>query len=132
MDALLSATPPSSTARRLVQRASGLLFGLALPTGFLTWVLGFDAIKQRINGRVWCRDAREIVFDVTVRSSGSTSRISDALVCRKDGTVLRTIGDVQMMATNIGVAFAISLVLLLLLFVGLKIYSWLRRLGAAD
>lgn len=80
---------------------AGLVLGLALPTGFFAWVLGFDAIKKRINGRLWCSDADKIVFDVNVVSSGATTRYSDTLTCRKDGGVVRTIGDLPMTATTI-------------------------------
>lgn len=123
--------PPGPT-RRLGRRLTGLVLGLALPTAFFTWVLGFDELKKRVNGRVWCADADEVVFDVTLTSSGSSTRISDSLQCQKDGVVVRTISDVRMMATNIGVAFLIGLALLGLLVGCLWIYARLRRAGRAS
>lgn len=119
--------PPPGAARRLGRRAVGLVLGLALPTAFFTWVFGFDALKKRINGQVWCSDADEIVFDVRLTSSGSSTRISDTLLCRQDGAIVRTIGDARMTATNIGVAFGLSLLLLGLLVLVLWSFSRLRR-----
>jgi hypothetical protein len=106
---------------------TGLVIGLALPTAFFTWVLGFDELKKRVNGRVWCADADDVVFDVTLTSSGSSTRISDTLLCQSDGVVVRTVSNTRMMVTNIGVAFVVSLALLLVLAACLWVYSRLRR-----
>ena len=56
MSASDTGTPAASSARELASRALALLLGLAVPTGFFSWLLGFDAIKKRINGRLWCSD----------------------------------------------------------------------------
>jgi hypothetical protein len=118
--------PPGST-RRLARRLTGLVVGLALPTAFFTWVLGFDELKKRVNGRIWCAGADDVALDVALTSSGSSTRIADTLVCQADGVVVRTVSNARMMATNIGVAFVISLTLLLLLAGCLWVYSRLRR-----
>ncbi len=120
-------TTPGSSARRLASRALALLLGLALPTAFFSWLLGFDAIKKRINGRLWCSDADTIVFDVKVRSSGGATRYTDKLLCRKDGALIRTIGDLRMTTTTVGVSFGISVLLVGLLVVCLWTYARLRR-----
>ena len=120
-------TTAASFPRGLASRALAIVLGLALPTGFFSWLLGFDPIKKRINGRLWCSDADTIVFQVNVSRSGSSSRYSDELLCRKDGTLVRTIGDLRMTATTIGISFAISLVLFSLLVVCLLTYARLRR-----
>lgn len=127
VDAIAADDAPPAPARRLVRRAVGLVLGLALPTAVLAWVLGLDAIKQRINGRLWCSDADETAFEVKVRSSGRATRFSDRLLCRKDGALIRTIGDLRMTTTTLGIAFGISLLLLGLLVVGLWTYGRLRR-----
>ena len=127
MDAIDATATPSVSARGLARRAVGLVLGLALPTAFLAWVLGFDAIKKRINGRLWCSGADDVVFDVKVRSSGSATRFTDKLVCKKNGGVVRTVGDLRMTTTTIAIAFGISLLLLGLLVVTLSAYARLRR-----
>ena len=127
MSASDTGTPAASSARELASRALALLLGLAVPTGFFSWLLGFDAIKKRINGRLWCSDADTIAFQVKVTRSGSSSRYSDKLVCRKDGAVMRTIGDLKMTATTIGISFAITLLLVGLLVVCLLTLSRFRR-----
>lgn len=90
-------------------------------------MLGVDAIKKRINGRLWCSDADQTVFDVKVRSSGGATRYSDTLLCRKDGVVFSTIGDARMTGTTVGVALVVSVLLLVLLVGSLWTYSRLRR-----
>ena len=125
------ATPVSSTStplgRRIVNPLLGLVLGLALPTGGLAWVFGFDPIKKRINGRLWCSTADELAFVVKVKSTGRGTAYSDNLVCRKSGAVLRTLSDPLMSATIIGAAFLVSLIALLALGVALNTYGKLRR-----
>lgn len=118
---------PAGPTRRLGRRLTGLVIGLALPTAFFTWVLGFDELKKRVNGRVWCAGADDVALDVALTSSGSSTRISDTLLCQDDGVIVRTVSNARMMATNIGVAFVISLALLLVLAGCLWVYSRLRR-----
>lgn len=127
MDERVASVESPGTARRFGRRVFGLALGLALPTGVLSWVFGFDVIKKRINGRLWCAKADQTVFDVNVRSSGGATRYSDTLQCRKDGVVIGTIGDVRMTATTIGAAFVVSMVLLGLLVAVLWTYSKLRH-----
>ena len=127
MSASDTGAPAASSTREFASRALALLLGLGVPTGFLSWLLGFDAIKKRINGRLWCSDADTIVFQVKVRRSGGSSRYTDKLLCRKDGTVVRTIGNLQMTITTIGISFAITVLLVGLLVVCLVTLSWLRR-----
>ena len=127
MGASDTGTTAASFPRGLASRALAIVLGLALPTGFFSWLLGFDPIKKRINGRLWCSDADTIVFQVKVKRSGSTSYYTDKLLCRKDGALVRTIGDLRMTATTIGISFAISLVLFSLLVVCLWTYARLRR-----
>lgn len=80
---------------------------------------------------MWCSDADDIRLDVAVTSSGTSTHSSDTLLCRKDGAVVRTVGDLQMAATNIGVAFVISLLLVAILVACLLTDSKLRRLRQA-
>ena len=127
MTASDTGTPAASSTREFASRALALLLGLGVPTGFLTWLLSFDAIKKRINGRLWCSDADTIVFQVNVSRSGSSSRYSDELLCRKDGTLVRTIGDLRMTTTTIGISFAITVLLVGLLVVCLLTLSRFRR-----
>lgn len=112
----------------LARRVFGLLLAVTVPTVFLSWLLSFNKIKKRINGRIWCSDVEQVVFDVNVTSrSGSTTYYSDRLLCRNDDLLVRTIGDLRMLATTIAVSFAISLLLLALLVASLWTYSKLRR-----
>ncbi len=127
MSASDTGTPAASSIREFAGRALALLLGLGVPTGFLTWLLSFDAIKKRINGRLWCSDADTIVFQVKVTRSGGLSRYTDKLLCRKDGTVVRTIGNLKMTATTIGISFAITVLLVGFLVVCLLTLSRLRR-----
>ncbi len=127
MTASDTGTTAASFPRGLASRALALLLGLGVPTGFLTWLLSFDAIKKPINGRLWCSDADTIVFQVKVTRSGGSSRYTDKLLCRKDGTVARTIGNLQMTATTIGISFAITVLLVGLLVVCLLTLSRFRR-----
>ena len=46
MSASDNGTPAASSTRGLASRALALLLGLGVPTGFLSWLLGFDAIKN--------------------------------------------------------------------------------------
>ena len=127
MTASDTGTTAASFPRGLASRALALLLGLGVPTGFLTWLLSFDAIKKPINGRLWSSDADTIVFQVKVTRSGGSSRYTDKLLCRKDGTVARTIGNLQMTATTIGISFAITVLLVGLLVVCLLTLSRFRR-----
>lgn len=120
-------TATLTPARRFGRRLLAVVFGLAAPTGLLAWVLGFDPIKRRVNGRLWCSTADEVLLEVHVKRSGASTRYTDELVCRTNGTVVRTVRDLPMMATTVGVAFVISLLLFLLLVIGLRMYASVRR-----
>ena len=64
---------------------------------------------------------------ITATSTNSKTGSTDTLVCRKSGAVVRTIGDAQMTATNIALAFLVSLLLLILLVACLKGFAAIRR-----
>ena len=55
--------------------------------------------------------------------------MTDTLVCRKGAAVVRTIADPRMMATNIAVAFGVSVVLLGVVVLLLKAMGARVRLG---
>lgn len=127
MNAIALSVPASGgSARRFFRRVTGLLLGSALPTYFFTWILGFNAIKAQVNGRVWCAGANSFAIDEKLRRTGSKTAINDTLICRKGEAIVRRVGEAKMWATNFTVAFGMSLALMGLLVLVLLSY---KRLG---